>query len=225
MAHSAAPAAKQDAPPSVIAAKQTASQRMMEEHRRLLYVALTRARDRLYVCGFEGKQGVKAGSWYDLARQAADKVGVEVVPRALDWAAYAQRGDRGEFDAQLSGRLFAPPFLDPFTYYHSSQWAPKGQNNGFYSNREADGVMESARREIDPARRVELMRSVHRLLAADPPGDFLWGADQGWAISKRLDGVEISDFGLFHFLPGPLGLRPAGGKAARAERPTNSAQP
>ena len=30
---------------------------MLNEHRRLLYVALTRARDRLYVCGFQGKNG------------------------------------------------------------------------------------------------------------------------------------------------------------------------
>ncbi len=36
------------------------------EYHRLLYVAMTRARDRLYVCGFEGKRGREAGCWYDL---------------------------------------------------------------------------------------------------------------------------------------------------------------
>src|SRR5882672_9987022 len=51
------PSAKQDAPQPVLAAKQAAEERVLEEHRRLLYVALTRARDRLYVCGFEGKLG------------------------------------------------------------------------------------------------------------------------------------------------------------------------
>ena len=48
---------------------------MLREHRRLLYVALTRAHDRLYVCGFENKKGVKEGSWYELARAAARKPG------------------------------------------------------------------------------------------------------------------------------------------------------
>lgn len=42
----------------------------MAEYRRLLYVALTRARDRLYVCGYlNGKtaeNGPPTGSWYDL---------------------------------------------------------------------------------------------------------------------------------------------------------------
>ena len=51
------------------------------EHRRLLYVALTRARDRLYVCGFESKKGVKEGSWYELAQAAAETLGVKVTPR------------------------------------------------------------------------------------------------------------------------------------------------
>lgn len=158
----------------------------------------------------------------EVARQAYEKVGVQLVPHALDWAAYTERGDRGEFEALLIGRLFQPPNFDPFQYYHSSQWAPKGLNNGFYSNKDADAAMEAARQELDPAKRIELFRATHRILAADPPADFLWGADQPWAVSKRLTGVEISDFGLFHFRPGALGWRLAspGEKVASAQRPT-----
>lgn len=40
-----------------------------EEYHRLLYVAMTRARDRLYVCGYEGRSGRNAGCWYDLIRE------------------------------------------------------------------------------------------------------------------------------------------------------------
>ena len=35
------------------------------EHNRLLYVALTRARDRVYVGGFQNKRGVEKGAWYE----------------------------------------------------------------------------------------------------------------------------------------------------------------
>ena len=45
-----------------------------EEHRRLLYVALTRARDRLYVAGFEGKNKRPADSWYDLITQGMGSI-------------------------------------------------------------------------------------------------------------------------------------------------------
>jgi peptide/nickel transport system substrate-binding protein len=136
------------------------------------------------------------------------KVGVELVPRPLDWAASQQRLAAGEFDVAPNANTFLPPDIDPYPYFHSSQIPPNGLNSGFYRNPEADRVMEAARREMDDARRLELYRRVHRLLAADPPADFLWGADQYWGVSRRLEGVEVSPLGLFHFLPGPLGWRP-----------------
>ena len=145
----------------------------------------------------------------EILRSGYEKVGVELTMRPLDWAAFSQRADAGEFEAQLTGRLFLPPNLDPYPYFHSSQWPPSGTNMGYYKNAEADRVMEAARREMDEGKRVEAYRQVQRLLVADPPADFLWGADQYWAIAKRVDGVVISALGLFHFLPGPLGWHPA----------------
>jgi ATP-dependent helicase/nuclease subunit A len=67
-----------DAPEIVKRAKAAAEVEALKEHRRLLYVALTRARDRLYVCGFETMKGVKEGSWYSLAQAAAQSMGVPV---------------------------------------------------------------------------------------------------------------------------------------------------
>jgi len=66
------------APQRVKEAKARAQAESLSEHRRLLYVALTRARDRLYVCGFENRNGVKDGSWYSLTEAAARALGVPV---------------------------------------------------------------------------------------------------------------------------------------------------
>lgn len=41
-----------------------------DEYNRLLYVAMTRPRDRLYVTGFESKKGQDTGCWYELITQA-----------------------------------------------------------------------------------------------------------------------------------------------------------
>ncbi|HEX4098804.1 MAG TPA: double-strand break repair helicase AddA, partial [Caulobacteraceae bacterium] len=56
------------------------------ESLRLLYVALTRARDRLIVCGVEpGKAAMKAGSWWDWVQRAlADP---EIAPQVRELAA------------------------------------------------------------------------------------------------------------------------------------------
>jgi peptide/nickel transport system substrate-binding protein len=149
----------------------------------------------------------------EILRGAYEKVGVELTLRPMDWAAFSQRADAGEFEAELTGRLFFPANLDPYPFFHSSQWPPRGANVGFYKNAEADRVMEAARAELDAAKRLDLYRQVHRILAADPPADFLWGTDQYWAIAKRVDGVTVSPLGLFHFQPGPLGWRPAAAAA------------
>ena len=53
-------------------AQEAARARQREEYRRLLYVALTRAEDRLYVCGWETQKGRDKECWYDLIRGAVE---------------------------------------------------------------------------------------------------------------------------------------------------------
>ncbi len=52
--------------PAVHDATLAKDERDRQERNRLLYVAMTRARDRLYVCGFEGAKGRAANCWYDI---------------------------------------------------------------------------------------------------------------------------------------------------------------
>src|SRR5690606_31122666 len=60
--------------PAVQAAKATIQAAETEERNRLLYVAMTRARDQLYVAGFETKSGRGEGCWYDLIETAVRDV-------------------------------------------------------------------------------------------------------------------------------------------------------
>ncbi len=56
------------------AARARARQLQDQEHRRLLYVALTRAEDRLYVCGWRGRNQAPQGCWYDLVAEGLKPV-------------------------------------------------------------------------------------------------------------------------------------------------------
>ena len=60
---------KADDVPPVQAARQLALREAEDEYRRLLYVAMTRAADRLIICGAEGVRGRPPGCWYDLVRE------------------------------------------------------------------------------------------------------------------------------------------------------------
>jgi ATP-dependent helicase/nuclease subunit A len=76
-----APRAGEDCPASAAARalRETAGD---QEQARLLYVALTRARDRLIVCGVQSAAAWFTGSWYELVSQAFDDL--PSVPIALE---------------------------------------------------------------------------------------------------------------------------------------------
>lgn len=77
------PTKKDDTPPT--AAARAASMAAAEnEYRRLLYVAMTRAADRLVVCGSVGERAAHPGCWYRLIEQGLEASG-ELVEDAADF--------------------------------------------------------------------------------------------------------------------------------------------
>jgi ATP-dependent helicase/nuclease subunit A len=65
-----------DVPP-VAAARAEKVRALEDEYRRLLYVAMTRAADRLIVCGAAGQRRPPEGCWYHLVRNALEPVAVK----------------------------------------------------------------------------------------------------------------------------------------------------
>jgi len=61
----------------VSAARERARHEAEDEYRRLLYVAMTRAIDRLVICGAEGDRGPPEGCWWNLVFAALKPVSVE----------------------------------------------------------------------------------------------------------------------------------------------------
>ena len=60
----------QNDPPALADALAAARRAEDEEHRRLFYVAMTRAEERLYIGGFHGSKGPGAGAWLTMAQAA-----------------------------------------------------------------------------------------------------------------------------------------------------------
>ncbi|MGD9785080.1 MAG: double-strand break repair helicase AddA [Hyphomicrobiaceae bacterium] len=59
---------------AVASGKDADAVRETEELNRLLYVAMTRARDRLYIAGFDGRKKRPPGCWYNIIDQGLDDV-------------------------------------------------------------------------------------------------------------------------------------------------------
>ncbi len=133
-------------------------------------------------------------------------VGVAARVRAMEWAAFVERIDAGEFEAASLAWSAADPNPDPYYYWHSSQCAPKGLNDGCYASADADRLMEETRREADAGRRAALLHRLHRMLRDDAPAIFVVNASQKYAFRRRVRGLATSPLGLSGIWPGPLGL-------------------
>jgi ATP-dependent helicase/nuclease subunit A len=69
--------ARDGLPRSAAAAAETARRLRDEEYRRLLYVAMTRAADRLYICGWRTKRAAPADNWHEMAAAGMAAIGAE----------------------------------------------------------------------------------------------------------------------------------------------------
>jgi ATP-dependent helicase/nuclease subunit A len=76
-----------------------------DEYRRLLYVAMTRAEDRLYVCGWNTLQTAPQGCWYRLIEQALAKI---AEPVSFDFSGEIAGGWAGPGLRLVSPQLHPP---------------------------------------------------------------------------------------------------------------------
>lgn len=134
----------------------------------------------------------------------AKKAGVDIELDQLDSSIGIQRILAGNYEAAYLGfDLDNDP--DPFNILHTSQFPPRGQNFAYYSNPEADRLIEQARVEMDKSKRKDLYWRLHEIVADEQPYTWTVQVSSKWGVSRRVRGVEVSrGYGLFRFYPGLL---------------------
>ncbi len=126
-------------------------------------------------------------------RQAAEVIqamvaeaGFELRIAAMEFASSLQVTVRGEFETYLagwSGRTDPDGNIWPFLHSRGAQ------NDGRYSNPEADRLADAARAELDPARRLALYADFWRVaLLQDRARIYLWHRKNIFIHSARLTG-------------------------------------
>jgi ATP-dependent helicase/nuclease subunit A len=178
----------------VAAARERVRVENEEEHRRLLYVAMTRAINRLVVCGAEGERGPPPGCWWELVAKALQPVAEKgpaddgegdvwryrpVLPLASAPLATAAAPDTAAQEPPawlgrvVSGEVASPPPLSP-SRVHDERTAPKrtkaasGQLELQFA---AESTSIATAKAVGPAERERAMARgtiVHRLLQSLP---------------------------------------------------------
>jgi peptide/nickel transport system substrate-binding protein len=125
----------------------------------------------------------------------AAKVGIEIVPDPIEWSIFVNNLNNRNFDAVML-RWGGTIEGDPYQIFHSSQIAGRGNNFISFSSKEADKLMDEARRTLEPDKRYELYHRFHKILHEEQPYTFLFARPTFVFIDKKFENVNIHTLGI-----------------------------
>lgn len=140
---------------------------------------------------------IPKGAEYEAVAQVvqsmAAEAGFDIKIRVVEFATTFKQAQAGEFQIfqiNWSGRI--DPDGNSYVFLHSG--AP--QNDGGYSNPEADKVMEDARAVADPAQRSALYEKLTKIVLNDEPIIYLFHRKLLFAHTRKLEGYKQLPDGL-----------------------------
>jgi ATP-dependent helicase/nuclease subunit A len=163
-------------PPLVAARLDALRDRAGEEYRRLLYVALTRAKDQLYVCGTRKKYTDAVRGWHALVRNALEPESRRIEKDgelvALEWRSGNEAWSlplAGSAEEGLAAELELPAWIDK-PVSAAAPAAKRVSPSSILRLGEMEERLPLTRLPDQPSRRAALERGriVHRLLQALP---------------------------------------------------------
>jgi peptide/nickel transport system substrate-binding protein len=128
-----------------------------------------------------------------VVQSMAAEAGFDIKIRVVEFATTFKQAQAGEFQIfqiNWSGRI--DPDGNSYVFLHSG--AP--QNDGGYSNPDADKLMEQARAVSDPAQRNALYEKLTKVVLDDEPIIYLFHRTLLFAHTKKLEGYKQMPDGL-----------------------------
>jgi peptide/nickel transport system substrate-binding protein len=134
-------------------------------------------------------------------QQQLREAGIVLDIRSFEFATFFADVQHGAFQLYSLRWIGGNEDPDIFEYaFHSSKFPPNGANRGFYSNPKLDGLIDQARRAIDPAVRKPLYAEVQGILAQDLPYIDLWYFDNVLVHNRRVRNLKLNPAGNYDFL-------------------------
>ncbi|MCC3355610.1 peptide-binding protein [Bacillus sp. REN16] len=124
-------------------------------------------------------------------QQQFKEIGVEAKPEIVEWSAFidAVSAPNWDYEAMILGWSLST-FPDQYDIFHSSQ-AKEGLNMNWYSNPEADKLMEEARQTTDRDKYTQIHKDLYQILVEDQAYTFLYYPIEYRAMPEELQGYEF----------------------------------
>ena len=146
-----------------------------KDGRRLSFELMTNA---------DNRQRVDAGV---LIQSHLARIGVEVVPRLVEFQTLVERTTRGDFDAAISAWTM-PTGLDYKYAFHSDEIG--ASNFVRYSDPAVDRLLDEIRAQRELADAEPLLLELQRVLHRELPYTFLWESKRAIGIHRRVHDAE-----------------------------------
>jgi peptide/nickel transport system substrate-binding protein len=129
-------------------------------------------------------------------------IGVEVIPRLLEWQTVLSMHRGRDFDAVLTNWVLDNFRVDPRSLFHGSQVAiDNSANRSSYSNPIADSLMDIGSQTTDDESARETWAEFSRVLQEDQPVTFLFWQEELAGVSHDLANVVMDARGELVTLP------------------------
>lgn len=119
-------------------------------------------------------------------------IGVPVEIQQLDSAAVMKASTEGAFDLILWRYDWNDP--DALNIYLSSKRI-RQTNRVFYSNKQADELLDRGLREFDPEKRSQIYQEAQKIILTDAPWQPLYHPMEGMVARTRVQGLKIGSLG------------------------------
>ena len=142
----------------------------------------------LSVPGTGGTVGLDVEVILQMWRQV---LGVEVDIEQVEWATFLDDLDRKKFQAYTSG--WAADYPDPQDFLDILFHSDSSINHSAYSNPAVDAVLEEARTEQDPARRIQLYHQAEEMIVNDAAWLPRWFTGEQYVLIKpHVSGYKLT---------------------------------
>jgi peptide/nickel transport system substrate-binding protein len=116
-------------------------------------------------------------------------IGVKMSVDAAEWSLMQKRMAEKKFDA-FTGAWGLPWSSDPYQTWHSSQAdVAQGSNRVGFRNAKADALIEELRLTLDPDKRTEMLRNIHRIINEEQPYSFVYVPKYADCYRRGLENV------------------------------------
>lgn len=125
-----------------------------------------------------------------------NNLGINVEIQSQEWKVFQQTRVDKNYEVARDG--WVGDYNDPMTFMDLLE-SGSGLNNSGYNNPKYDELIEAAKVESDPAKRMDLMHQAEDLMMEDMPGLPIYYYTQPMGVKSYIKGLKVSNLGFIYF--------------------------